>query len=121
MVGYLLGERGVTALTVEAYVFDVRRFRADWGGSDVRGLTAADVSCAVLGQVGERAPARVRRFGCGLRSFLRYCYVVGLVDQDLSGAARPVSVRRRSLPGHHCQRERVVAGCLCSPPGCGSA
>jgi site-specific recombinase XerD len=96
-IGYLRGERGVTALTVEAYVSDVRRFLADWGGSDVRGLTAAQVSCAVLGQVGERAPATVRRFGCGLRSFLRYCYVVGLVGTDLSGAALPVSVRRQSL------------------------
>lgn len=96
-VGYLRGERGVAALTVDAYVSDVRLFLADRGGSDVRGLTAAEVSYAVLGQVGDRAPATVRRFGCGLRSFLRYCYVVGLVDQDLSGAALPVSVRRQSL------------------------
>jgi integrase/recombinase XerD len=96
-VGYLRSERGVTALTVEAYVSDVRQFLAHRGDSDVRGLTAAEVSNAVLGQVGERAPATVRRFGCGLRSFLRYCYLVGLVDQDLSAAALPVSGRRRSL------------------------
>jgi integrase/recombinase XerD len=96
-VGYLRGERGVTALTVAAYVSDVRRFLAGRGDSDVGGLTAAEVSYAVLGQIGDLAPATVRRFGCGLRSFLRYCYVVGLVDQDLSGAALPVSVRRQSL------------------------
>ena len=96
-VGYLRSERGVTALTVEAYVSDVCRFLAYRGDSDVRGLTAAEVSNAVLGQVGERAPATVRRFGCGLRSFLRYCYLVGLVDQDLSAAALPVPGRRRSL------------------------
>lgn len=96
-VGYLRRERGVSALTVEAYVSDVRRFLTDRGESDLRRLTAAEVSNAVLGQVGERAPATVRRFGCGLRSFLRYCYVVGLVDQDLSAAALPVSGRRRSL------------------------
>lgn len=96
-VGYLRSERGVTALTVEAYVSDVRRFLAQRGDSDLRGLTAAEVSNAVLGQVGERAPATVRRFGCALRSFLRYCYLVGLVDQDLSAAALPVSGRRRSL------------------------
>jgi hypothetical protein len=41
------------------------------------------VSNAVLGQVGERSPATVRRFASALRSLLRYCYLVGLVDQDL--------------------------------------
>jgi integrase/recombinase XerD len=96
-VGYLRRERGVSALTVEAYVSDVRRFLDPRGDSGVRGLTAAEVSNAVLGQVGGRAPATVRRFASGLRSFLRYCYVVGLVDQDLSAAALPVSGRRRSL------------------------
>jgi integrase/recombinase XerD len=97
-VGYLVGERGVSARTVEAYEADVRRFLACLGAGGVRGLTAADVSNAVLGQVAEgRAPATVRRFGCAVRSFLRYCHVVGLVDGDLSSAVLPVSGRRRSL------------------------
>jgi site-specific recombinase XerD len=96
-VDYLRRERGVTELTVEAYVSDVRRFLALRCDGDLSGLNAAEVSNAVLGQVGERAPATVRRFGCALRSFLRYCYVTGLVDQDLSAAALPVSGRRRSL------------------------
>jgi hypothetical protein len=96
-VGYLRTERGVTALTVEAYVSDVRKFLAHRGESDVSGLTAADVSNAVLGQVADRSPASVRRYGCALRSFLRYCYLVGVVDHDLSAAALPVSGRRRSL------------------------
>jgi integrase/recombinase XerD len=39
----------------------------------------------------------VRRYGVALRSFLRYCYLTGLVERDLSGAALPVSGRRRSL------------------------
>jgi integrase len=55
------------------------------------------VSKAVLGQVTRWPPASVRRYGCSLRSFLRYCYLVGLVDRDLSAAALPVSGRRRSL------------------------
>ena len=93
-VGYLRRERGVTALTVEAYVSDVRRFLAHRGES---GLTAAEVSNAVLSQVVDRSPASVRRYGCALRSFLRYCYLVGLVERDLSAAALPVSGRRRSL------------------------
>ena len=96
-VGYLRGERGVTALTVEAYVPEVRRFLADRVESGLSGLTAAEVSNAVLSQVADRSPASVRRYGCALRSFLRYCYLVGLVERDLSGAALPVSGRRRSL------------------------
>lgn len=96
-VAYLRSERGVTALTVEAYVSDVRRFLARRGGSDLSGLTAAEVSNALLSQVADRSPASVQRYGCAVRSFLRYCYLVGLVDHDLSAAALPVSGRRRSL------------------------
>lgn len=94
---YLRRERGVTALTVEAYVSDVRRFLARRGESDLSGLTAAVVSNAVLSQVVGRSPATVRRYGCALRSFLRYCHLVGLIERDLSAAALPVSGRRRSL------------------------
>jgi len=95
--GYLRSERGVTELTVDVYVADIRRFLVDRGGGDLSELTAAEVSKAVLGQVTRWSPASVRRYGCSLRSFLRYCYLVGLVDRDLSAAALPVSGRRRSL------------------------
>jgi integrase/recombinase XerD len=96
-IGHLRSERGVSALTIVAYVSDVRRFLADRGETDLWALTAAEVSHAVLSQVAERAPASVRRYGCAVRSFLRYCYLVGVVDRDLSAAALPVSGRRRSL------------------------
>jgi integrase/recombinase XerD len=96
-IGYLRSERGVSELTVEAYVAEVRRFLAGLGASELLGLTAGDVSRAVLGEVGLRSPATVRRYGCALRSFLRYCYLSGLVDHDLSAAVLPVSGRRRSL------------------------
>lgn len=95
--GYLRSERGVTELTVDVDVADIRRFLVDRGGGDLSELTAAEVSKAVLGQVTRWSPASVRRYGCSLRSFLRYCYLVGLVDRDLSAAALPVSGRRRSL------------------------
>jgi integrase/recombinase XerD len=95
--GYLRRERGVSVLTVDLYVADVRRFLAGRGNRELSELTPADVSRAVLDQVGAWSPASVRRFGCALRSFLRYCLVVGLVERDLSGAALPVSGRRRSL------------------------
>jgi len=95
--GYLRSERGVTELTVGVYVADICRFLVGRGGGDLSELTAAEVSKAVLGQVTRWSPASVRRYGCSLRSFLRYCYLVGLVDRDLSAAALPVSGRRRSL------------------------
>jgi hypothetical protein len=98
LAGYLRGERGVTELTVEVYVGDVRRFLVDRGGGDLGELTAAEVPEAVLGQVTRWPPAPVRRYGCSLGWFLRYCYLVGLVDRGLPAAALPVPGRRRSLP-----------------------
>ena len=95
--GYLRRERGVSTLTVDLYVGDVGRFLAGRGNSELSELTAADVSHAVLDQVGAWSPASVRRFGCALRSFFRYCFATGLVECDLSGAVLPVSGRRRSL------------------------
>jgi integrase/recombinase XerD len=50
----------------------------------------------VLREIVDRSPASVRRFGVALRSFLRYCFVAGIVDADLSSSAMPVSARRRS-------------------------
>ena len=94
---YLRAEPGVSALTVDAYLPDVRRYLARRGGSDLGEVTAAEVSKAVLGEVAGRSPASVRRYGCALRSFLRYCHLAGLIESDLSAAALPVSGRRRSL------------------------
>ena len=82
--GYLRRERGVSTLTVDLYVADVRRFLADRGIGELSELTPADVSHAVLDQVGTWSPASVRRFGCALRSFLRYCFL------SRAGRARPV-------------------------------
>jgi site-specific recombinase XerD len=96
-VGYLRGQRGVSARTVEAYVSDVRRFLARRGWRGVDELSAAEVSGAVLGEMESRSPASVRRYGCALRAFLRYCHVTGLNQTDLSAAVLPVSGRRRSL------------------------
>ena len=59
--GYLREQRGVSALTVDAYVADVRRFLACCGdASRLRELGAAEVSKAVPGEVAGRSPAAVR-------------------------------------------------------------
>src|SRR6266571_2881198 len=78
-VGYLRGQRGVSGRTVEAYVSDVRRFLARRGGRGVDELSAAEVCAAVLGELDGRSRASVRRYGCALRAFLRYCHVTGLI------------------------------------------
>jgi site-specific recombinase XerD len=96
-VDFLREERGLSSLSIEAYRSDVHRFLRRCRRDDVRGLTTAEVSRAVLRETFDHSPASVRRFGVALRSFLRYCYVVGIVDIDLSASALPVSGRRRSL------------------------
>lgn len=118
---YLRRQRCVTARTVEAYTADVRRFLDRRGRRVVGGLTAGDVSRAILREAdGRRAPATVRRYACSLRAFLRYAVVVGLIDIDLSSAAVPVSGRQLSLLPqgltraqawallHGCDRRRAV-------------
>jgi integrase/recombinase XerD len=39
----------------------------------------------------------VKRYGCAVRSFLRYGHLAGLIETDLSGAVLPMADRRRSL------------------------
>ena len=112
--GCLRGERGVTGLTAGVCVGDMRRFPVGRGGGDLSELTAAEVSKAVLGQVTRWPPAWVRRSGCSLRSFLRYCYLVGLVDRDLAGVglagvgAAAVAVAE----GRHCDPGQGLAAGL---------
>lgn len=96
-VEFLRKERGLSPLSVDAYRSDVQRFLQRCKRDDVRGLTTAEVNRAVLRETFDHSPASVRRFSVALRSFLRYCYVVGILDTDLSASALPVSGRRRSL------------------------
>lgn len=96
-VDYLREQRGVSPLTISAYVADVDRFLARRSDGRLLELTASEVSKAVLGEMADRSPASVRRYVCALRSFLRYCQMAGLVETDLSAAVLPVSGRRRSL------------------------
>lgn len=95
---YLREQRCVSMLTTDAYVSDVRRFLAHRAGKGLLGLTAPDVTRAILSEAdGRRAAATVRRYACSLRSFLRYGHLVGLIGSDLSAAAMPVAGRQLSL------------------------
>jgi integrase/recombinase XerD len=94
---YLLYERGLAAGTVLAYVGYARRFLAGLaGGGELSGVTAGEVTSAVLRESAVVSAASAQHFVTALRSFLRFCLIEGLVDADLSAAALAVTGRRRS-------------------------
>lgn len=95
--GYLLGERALATGTVRGYVSHARRFLGGLpSGSDLAGVTAADVTVAVLRESAAVSVSATQFFVAGLRSFLRFCFLVGLVPVDLSQSALPTTGRRRS-------------------------
>lgn len=94
---YLRAERGLTAGTVRGYVDHVRWF-LDGLGSDqaLAGLTTAEVTTAMLRRSAAVSVSTTQHFVSALRSFLRFCFLEGVVDCDLSQAALAVTGRRRS-------------------------
>jgi integrase/recombinase XerD len=92
---YLLAERGLAAGTVVLYLRSARRFVE--GLAPDRGLAelaAGDVTAAVLRVSEGVSVSAAQTFVSGLRWFLRFCFVEGLVGSDLSQAA--LLVRGRS-------------------------
>jgi integrase/recombinase XerD len=94
---YLLAERGLAAGTVVLYRRSARRFvdglPPDRGLAD---LVAGDVTAAVLREAEVVSVSAAQNFVNGLRSFLRFCFVEGLVDTDFSPAALLVRGRQSS-------------------------
>jgi integrase/recombinase XerD len=92
---YLIAERGLAAGTVALYLACVRRFveglAPDRGLGD---LAAGDVTAAVLRESERVSVSATQTFVNGLRAFLRFCFIEGLVGVDLSQAA--LLVRGRS-------------------------
>lgn len=94
---HLLVERGLAAGTVRGYRRHAHRFIGGLSASrDLAGLTAQDVTGAVLQESAGVSVSAIQFFVAGLRSFLRFCFIEGLVAVDLSQAALPVTGRRRS-------------------------
>jgi site-specific recombinase XerD len=92
---YLLAERGLAAGTVVLYVARVRRFvEALPPGRGLAGLAAGDVTAAVLRESESVSVSATQTFVSGVRSFLRFCFIEGLVGADLSQAV--LLVRGRS-------------------------
>ncbi|GAA1890549.1 site-specific integrase [Paeniglutamicibacter psychrophenolicus] len=95
---YLRGERRLKEISVQAQVSRVRRFLNGYtppGG--LRTLSAADVVRALLDEGEGRKPVSVKKFGYVLRSFLRFCFLVGELDRDLTGATLVVRLPQPSL------------------------
>ena len=92
---HLLCERALTGSTAAAYVAYARRFLAGWAGRRLDGVTAADVSGAVLAEAEAVSASSAQYFVVALRAFLRFCFLDGLVEADLAGAALAVTGRRR--------------------------
>lgn len=94
---YLLTERGLATGTVRGYVAHAGRFLDELGPVGLAEVTAGEVTAAVLRESAALSVSAAQNFVAGLRSFLRFCLVEGLVAADLSQAALPVTGRRRSL------------------------
>jgi site-specific recombinase XerD len=93
---HLLGERALAASTAAAYVARARRFLAGFDGCGLAGLTCADVTRAVLAETAMVSVGSAQYFVAALRAFLRFCFLEGLTETDLAGAALAVTGRRRS-------------------------
>lgn len=93
---YLLSERGLSAGTVRGYVAHATRFVAGLAPGGLRHVTPAEVTTAVLRQSATVSVSATQNFVAGLRAFLRFCFIEGLTEVDLSQAALPVTGRRRS-------------------------
>lgn len=94
---YLLSERGLSEGTVRGYVDGATRFVAglDHPGG-LRDVTAAEVTAAVLRRSTAVSVSATQNFVAGLRAFLRFCFIEGVVGVDLSQAALPATGRRHS-------------------------
>ena len=111
---YLLSERGLALGTSAGYVRHARWFLEGLGREGVSGLSTAEVTGAVLGKAASGVSvAAAQYFVSGLRAFLRFCFVEGLLAADLSQAALVVRGRRASLLPRGISNEDVRALLSC--------
>ncbi len=95
---FLVTERGLAAGTVRGYVTHARWFLDSLeSGAGLAGVSASEVTGAVLRKAASGVSVSATQyFVSALRAFLRFCFVEGLVETDLSSAALVVTGRRRS-------------------------
>ena len=78
------------------------------------GVTAADVTASVLRKSEKGSVSAAQNFVAGLRAFLRFCFLEGLLAADLSEATLSVTGRRRSSLPRGVTRaaaRSLLAGC----------
>ena len=84
---YLRQERRLADSTIAANMARARRFWAGYVPADrVGALTAVEVTRALLDEGASRRPVSVKAFGYTLRSLLRFFFITGITDHDLSAA-----------------------------------
>jgi integrase/recombinase XerD len=93
---YLLVERVLAAGTVRGYVDHARRFLAGVNAQSLSGVTAGDVTRAVLVKSDAVSVSTTQNFVAAVRALLHCSFVQGQVSVDLSQAALAVTGRRRS-------------------------
>lgn len=93
---YLQRERRLAAVTVHERVRVARVFLDGYvPSSDMGSATPAAVTRALLDHIAGHTAGSVQQFGCGLRGFLKFCFISGATARDLTGA---VAVVRRPHP-----------------------
>jgi site-specific recombinase XerD len=112
---HLITERALARGTTQGYLSHARRFLGGLpDGCQLSGLTAKEVVKAVGRESTALSVSGAQNFISGLRSFLRFCFVEGLVGADLSEAALLITGRRRSpLPQGIANSDAaaLLAGC----------
>jgi site-specific recombinase XerD len=94
---YLVSERGLAPGTIIGYLAHARWFVEGLGSGGLVGLSAHEVTGAVLRKAGSGVSvSAAQNFVSGLRAFLRFCFLEGVVEADLSHAALVVRGRRSS-------------------------
>lgn len=112
---YLRQERRLASTTIAAGMARARRFVAGYapeGGAG--GLTAADVTRALLDEGATRRPVSVKAFGYTLRALLRFFFITGVTDHDLSAATlviRSPQPSRLPIGMTSAEVEALLAGC----------
>ena len=92
---YLVAERGLATGTVALYSAGARRFVEGLPRDRrIADLVASDVTGAVVREAESVSVSATQNFVNGVRAFLRFCFIEGLVESDLSRAA--LLVRGRS-------------------------
>jgi integrase/recombinase XerD len=95
---YLLSERGLATASAMRYAVYARRFLDGLPGDGaLADLTAREVRAAVAREAVSGSVSVAQCFVTALRAFLRFCFIEGLVEVDLSPVVLSVQRHRGSL------------------------